>query len=50
MIRLGERPHPEALVAAGLIVVGLYFASRNARGRSPAKSGLAEREPEARSR
>jgi drug/metabolite transporter (DMT)-like permease len=31
MIRLGERPHSEALVAAGLILVGLYFASRDAR-------------------
>lgn len=50
MARLGERPHPGALVAAGLILVGLYFASRDARGRSPAVAAPAEGEHEHKAR
>lgn len=48
MVRLGERPHPEALVAAGLILVGLYFASRDARRRPPAVAVPAEHEARSR--
>lgn len=47
MMRLGERARSESLLAAGLILAGLYLASRDAHARSRAEAVPAKREHQA---